>query len=307
MMFVILGIMIAIVIVGLSALAGMLDTHFAYFTHSGASAYEACTTAGYGTFVVPQGAGRWLYAVHAEAATAASASRVKFSMKEWDGEDIIIPIKDAGSRDPNDFVYLKKPRFMPGGGSMYIYALHGVNEALYISALMSDGASPIGMDSYKGESRMEEMTSVVNSVANTWTETLSYKAPATRGPHAIVGGWFSGTGPKIGRLVIPQMPNGFRPPIFSIDTPIAGTEGSLVGRTLEPIPILANETIMLEVFATGAAATTGGLELVAQQGRAAVTGTVTTTNSGPQINGKIPRSQDFGGRLAAATAGLMRR
>jgi len=307
MLFVIIGIILAIGIVLLSSLAGMLDTHFAYGTHSGGGTYEEINTAGYGRFTVPQGGGRWLYAVHAECATGASASRVKFTMKEWDGEDIIIGVRDAGSRDPSDFTYMKKPRYMPGGAVLYIYASHATNEALHITVLMSDGQAGQSMESYKGESRGEELTAVTNSVANTWTTTSSWKAPATRGPHAIVGATFFGTTPKIGRLIIPQMPNGFRPPVFSSDTPIAGVEGPTIGRLLEPVPILDNETIYLEALCVGAAAVSGYLEVVAAQPRNGVPGSVTTSGgAGPVISGSGGRTQSLTGlNLARTGARLM--
>jgi len=293
--------MIAVGAVLLSSLLGMLDTHFAYATHTGGGAYEEINTAGYGRFTVPQGSGRWLYAVHAMEATGANAQRCKFTMKEWDGEDIIITMKDLGAIDPADFTYLKKPRYMPGGSTLYIYGLSASNEAIYVTVLMTDGSPMADVKSYKGESFMVEMDNIGNSVANTWTETKTYKFPATRGPFAIVGGNFQGTTPKIGRLIVPQMPNSFRPPIFATDVPIAGVEGDTMGKLLEPVVVPANETVKLEALATGAAATTCVLECIAHQGRASVPSSITTEGGNqPLVEGGSGRGSGWGQRLAAA-------
>jgi len=293
--------MIAVGAVLLSSLFGMLDTHFAYATHSGGGTYEEINTAGYGRFTVPQGSGRWLYAVHAMEATGANAQRCKLTMKEWDGEDVIITMKDLGTIDPSDFTYLKKPRYMPGGSTLYIYGLSSTNEAIYVTVLMTDGSPMADMKSYKGESTMVEMDNIANSAANVWTETKSYKFPATRGPFAVVGGIWQGTTPKIGRLIVPQMPNAFKPPIFASDTPLAGVEGDTMGKLLEPVEVPANETVKLEALATGAAAVTAVLEYVAKQGRAGVPTSLTTEGgTQPLVDGGSGRGNGWGQRMAAA-------
>lgn len=301
MIVVFIALCIAVAVVILSSLFGMLDTHFAYATHTGGGTYEEINTAGYGRFTVPQGSGRWLYAVHAMEATGAQNQRVKLTMKEWDGEDIIIAMKDLGTIDPDDFTYLRKPRYMPGGATLYIYGLSLSNEAIYVTVLMTDGSPMADIKSHKGESTMVEMDNLANTVANTWTEVRTYKFPATRGPFAIVGGIWSGNTPKIGRLIVPQMPNAFRPPIFAYDTPLAGVEGSTIGKLLEPVLVPANETVKLEALATGAAITTGAiLEYVAREGRASVPTSLTTTGQLPLVEGGSGRGSGWGQRMAGA-------
>lgn len=284
----------------------MLHTHICYAAHTGGGAEEILNTANYGNYTVPQGQGVYVYAALAMA-PANTLSYIRMEADEWDGEDLWIPGKLTTTIDAKDFTYFKRPRYLPGGAILRSYALsNGAQNCYMVILFRMAGPSP-SLDRFNGESVIVLMDHKVNSTANIWTTVEEYKFPAQKGPFGVVAFCARAVNLMIGRLIVPQAPNSFRPPVFAYDPAAAGIEGPMLGQLLEPIVVPANETVEVEVFDTAAENIEVWMEYVPNAKRADVPkATLPIVNTGaPSIQGTgTSRAAGIGRRSSGSLQGM---
>ena len=246
------------------------NIHVSYDGHAGGGTEQILDTANYADYTVPQGKGVWLYGVLAVATTVTSVDYVKLYMKEWDGELIYVPIKVKSQLDSKDYYMLPKPRFCPGGAVLKHYALHNAAEDVMVMVLTRPDGPLSSITSLKGETQIEQADDIANSGIKVWKVTDSIKFSQKRGPHYITGGVVLGANIIAARLIIPNALNSARPMLHVAAPPGAGVEGPVIGKLLEPIKVLAGETIQIEVWSVGVVATTSWIEFVSTGGRSGV-------------------------------------
>lgn len=248
-----------------------LNVHVATQAHTGGGAEEEIVTANYGPYVVPQGmGGMYLLGLLAVVTTPALGSYARIVAREWDGEDIFTIFKAPTLVDPSDYQWLSKPRYCPAGSIIHIFGLHGANEAMHVILVFRSAGPMQTRAGFNGESVVVRTGQVANSAANAWTVSRAFVFPSTKGPFLITGGICGNAGMIAGRLIIPNQPNANRPLIPAYRAPVAGIEGPMIGKLLEPVVIHNGETVTIEVLSTAAALVEAYLEYIPTFKREAV-------------------------------------
>lgn len=268
-----------------------MHVHVAYMAigGGGAGVEVEINTANYGRYQVPEGQGQYLLGWLPLTLTPALTAYERLVSREWDGEDIYGLCKPTGTLDPYDYEWLTKPRFCPGGSLIYIYGANAVNEVMTAVLIFNSVGDPApDPNSFKGESVRVATTQVANSGAAAWTVTRSWQAPKTRDPFLITGVHQASASGIIARLVIPNMKNSTRPPVFMTPVPVAGVEGPYFGKLMEPVEVKGGELITIESFCTAGAVAPAWIEYCAKMARTLSSSGKSVTGSSMSVYGGQP-------------------